>query len=40
MLGRGGNFFYSHLHDQLRFGKDFIAHFCASNETELQAAGR
>jgi protoporphyrinogen oxidase len=40
MLGRGGNFFYSHLHDQLRFGKDFIARFCASNETELQAAGR
>jgi protoporphyrinogen oxidase len=38
MLGRGGHFFYSHLHDQLRFGKDFIARFCAANETELQAA--
>lgn len=40
MLGRGGNFFYSHLHDQLRFGKDLIARFCAAGETELQAAGR
>lgn len=25
LLGRGGQFFYSHLHDQLRFGKDYIA---------------
>jgi len=23
-LGRNGSFFYSHLHDQLRFGKDYI----------------
>lgn len=38
MLGRGGNFFYSHLHDQLRFGKDLIARFCAASETAPQAA--
>lgn len=25
LIGRGGQFFYSHLHDQLRFGKDYIA---------------
>jgi hypothetical protein len=24
LLGRGGLFFYSHLHDQLRLGKDFV----------------
>ncbi len=24
LLGRGGRFFYSHLHDQLRMAKDFI----------------
>jgi protoporphyrinogen oxidase len=24
LLGRGGLFFYSHLHDQLRFGKDYV----------------
>lgn len=24
-IGRAGRFFYSHLHDQLRFGRDFIA---------------
>jgi protoporphyrinogen oxidase len=23
-LGRAGNFFYSHLHDQLRLGKDYV----------------
>jgi protoporphyrinogen oxidase len=25
LIGRGGQFFYSHLHDQLRFGKDYVA---------------
>src|SRR6185369_7556562 len=24
LLGRGGLFFYSHLHDQLRLGKDYV----------------
>jgi protoporphyrinogen oxidase len=24
LLGRGGTFFYSHLHDQMRFAKDYI----------------
>ena len=24
LMGRGGFFFYSHLHDQLRFGKDYV----------------
>lgn len=24
LLGRGGLFFYSHLHDQMRFGKDYV----------------
>jgi hypothetical protein len=23
-IGRAGLFYYSHLHDQLRFGKDYI----------------
>jgi protoporphyrinogen oxidase len=23
-VGRGGRFFYSHLHDQLRFGRDYV----------------
>jgi hypothetical protein len=23
-LGRAGGFVYSHLHDQLRFGRDFV----------------
>lgn len=29
-IGRAGLFFYSHLHDQLRFGKDYIASLLAS----------
>ena len=24
-IGRGGRFFYTHLHDQMRFGKDYVA---------------
>ncbi|HXJ35103.1 MAG TPA: FAD-dependent oxidoreductase [Candidatus Eisenbacteria bacterium] len=26
LLGRGGLFFYSHLHDQLRLGREFVRH--------------
>lgn len=29
-LGRAGQFVYSHLHDQLRYGKDYVATFAAS----------
>jgi protoporphyrinogen oxidase len=32
LIGRGGQFFYSHLHDQLRFGKDYVANLPDSNE--------
>jgi protoporphyrinogen oxidase len=28
VLGRNGLFFYSHLHDQLRFAKDYVAALC------------
>jgi protoporphyrinogen oxidase len=38
LLGRGGHFLYSHLHDQLRFGKDCAARFCNASETEPQSA--
>jgi len=31
-IGRGGQFFYSHLHDQLRFGKDYVAKLPAPSE--------
>ena len=24
-MGRAGSFHYGHLHDQLRFGKDYVA---------------
>jgi protoporphyrinogen oxidase len=34
LIGRGGRFFYSHLHDQLRFGKDYVAGF---SEHEVRA---
>jgi protoporphyrinogen oxidase len=37
LIGRGGQFFYSHLHDQLRFGKDYVAGL-AERELELPAA--
>ena len=29
-LGRAGRFVYSHLHDQLRFGKDYVRELTAS----------
>jgi len=28
-MGRGGRFFYSHLHDQLRFGRDYVTRLTA-----------
>jgi protoporphyrinogen oxidase len=31
LVGRGGQFFYSHLHDQLRFGKDYVANLTESD---------
>jgi protoporphyrinogen oxidase len=30
VIGRAGLFFYSHLHDQLRFGKDYVEEFLRS----------
>lgn len=36
VLGRGGRFFYSHLHDQMRAGRDFVA---GLPHTEARAAG-
>jgi len=32
LIGRAGLFFYSHLHDQLRFGKDYIEEFLRSGK--------
>jgi protoporphyrinogen oxidase len=32
LIGRGGQFFYSHLHDQLRFGKDYVANLIEAEE--------
>jgi protoporphyrinogen oxidase len=29
-LGRAGRFVYSHLHDQLRFGKDYVRNLTGS----------
>jgi len=37
LVGRGGQFFYSHLHDQLRFGKDYVAKF---GESEPRASAK
>jgi protoporphyrinogen oxidase len=35
VIGRAGLFFYSHLHDQLRFGKDYVKELLRSaRETE------
>ena len=38
LVGRGGQFFYSHLHDQLRFGKDYIANFSEADERQSESA--
>ena len=33
LLGRGGRFWYSHLHDQLRAAKNYVRSFSASTGT-------
>jgi protoporphyrinogen oxidase len=38
LIGRGGQFFYSHLHDQLRFGKDYVASLMEAFEHRPTAA--
>jgi protoporphyrinogen oxidase len=38
LIGRGGQFFYSHLHDQLRFGKDYVAGLMEADEHRPTAA--
>ena len=38
LIGRGGQFFYSHLHDQLRFGKDYVATLMETDEHRPPAA--
>jgi protoporphyrinogen oxidase len=35
-IGRAGRFFYSHLHDQLRFGKDYVRELTESRSAGLQ----
>jgi hypothetical protein len=39
-IGRAGLFFYSHLHDQLRFGKDYVQALMQTDEaaTSLSAS--
>ena len=39
IIGRAGLFFYSHLHDQLRFGKDYVEKFlvCATRTEDAPA---
>ena len=37
LVGRGGQFFYSHLHDQLRFGKDYVANLTQSDVPRADA---
>lgn len=37
LLGRGGRFWYSHLHDQLRTAKDYVRSFAASAAVESAA---
>jgi protoporphyrinogen oxidase len=36
LIGRGGQFFYSHLHDQLRFGKDYVANMADSEDIDAE----
>jgi len=36
-VGRGGRFFYSHLHDQLRFGRDHVARLVTGAAAATQA---
>lgn len=37
-LGRAGRFVYSHLHDQLRFGKDYVGTLRTSHESDFLPA--
>jgi len=37
LVGRGGQFFYSHLHDQLRFGKDYVANLLGADQQGTDA---
>ena len=37
-LGRAGRFVYSHLHDQLRFGKDYVRELTALEEGALRVS--
>jgi protoporphyrinogen oxidase len=38
LLGRGGLFFYSHLHDQLRLGKEYVCDLLATSPESQDAA--
>jgi hypothetical protein len=38
LLGRGGLFFYSHLHDQLRLGKEYVRDLVATAPESQDAA--
>lgn len=38
LIGRGGQFFYSHLHDQLRMGKDYVAGLIEGDERRVEPA--
>jgi protoporphyrinogen oxidase len=42
LLGRGGLFFYSHLHDQLRLGKDYVRELAGTGDprSDAEAAER
>ena len=37
LIGRGGQFFYSHLHDQLRMGKDYVAGQIEGDERRIES---
>jgi hypothetical protein len=37
-IGRAGLFHYSHLHDQLRFGKDYVDGLLSRDEPRLEAS--
>lgn len=40
LLGRGGLFFYSHLHDQLRLGREYVReHYGSALGTDRVATG-
>jgi protoporphyrinogen oxidase len=37
LIGRGGRFFYSHLHDQMRFGTDYVSALMSSDPARHRA---